>query len=169
MQIHAQEPNIHRSRAEAPTTTGVSLSLDDRLTDQLGRVLGVDGSSDELALARSNRQTLGAMLVRSLSDKTRGEALLAPADVHRIVPRRTWVRRKAEGGLTGAEFDGLYRLVRLQLLADLVFGDSGRAQEWLHSAKARLGGVTPMDFAADSLGHEAVETWLHEIDQGYFA
>lgn len=67
------------------------------------------------------------------------------------------------------EFDGLYRLVRLQLLAELVFGDSRQARDWLHAPKNRLGGATPMAFAADSLGFEAVENWLHEIDQGYFA
>ena len=71
--------------------------------------------------------------------------------------------------LTGAEFDGLYRLVRLQMLAELVFHDSQRAQGWLHSPKARLGGATPMDFSSDSLGFDAVQAWLHEIDQGFFA
>ena len=28
---------------------------------------------------------------------------------------------------------------------------------------------TPIEFAGDTLGYEAVENWLHEIDQGYFA
>ena len=144
-------------------------SLDERLSGRLGAVLGVAGVSDELSLARSDRQVLGATLLRSLSERPRGEPLLAPGDVYRVVPRRTWVRRKAEGALTAPEFDGLYRLVRLRLLAELVFGDAQRAEEWLHSPKARLGGAAPMDFAADSLGYEAVETWLHEIDQGFLA
>ena len=98
-----------------------------------------------------------------------GQNLLAPADVYRIVPRRTWVRRKAEARLSRDEFDGLYRLVRVQTLAELVFGDAARAKAWLHSPKERLGGTAPMDFAADTLGFEAVQAWLHEIDQGYFA
>ncbi len=149
---------------------GLSVPLDDRLTDRLGAVLRTRGrAADELSLARTDRSVLAASLLRSLTDKSDGERLLAPADVYRVVPRRTWIRRKAEGGLTSAEFDGLYRLVRLQLLAELVFQDQQRAREWLHSPKARLGDVAPMDFAADSLGHEAVESWLHEIDQGYFA
>ena len=148
---------------------GMNLPLESRLADSLGGALGMDRASDEMTLARTDRKTLAAMLMRTLTDKSTGESLLAPADVYRVVPRRTWVRRKAEGGLTGAEFDGLYRLVRLQLLASLVFQDSARAAEWLHSPKTRLGGAAPMDFAADSLGYEAVESWLHEIDQGYFA
>jgi len=172
MQNHLTQDGIATGRvgaSHAVARGGAPISLEDRLTDHLGDLLGVAGSADELALARADRKTLGAMLMRSLTDKSRAEQLLVPADVYRIVPRRTWVRRKAEGGLTGAEFDGLYRLVRLQLLANLVFQDPRRAGEWMHSPKARLGGVAPMDFAADSLGCEAVEGWLHEIDQGYFA
>lgn len=140
------------------------LALEDRLTERLGLALGVRRATDELALARADRKRLAAMLLRSLEH----DQLLTPADVQRIVPRRTWIRRKAEGQLTPAEFDGLYRLVRLQLLAELVFDDVARAREWLHSPKARLGGASPLDFAADSLGFEAVQSWLHEIDQGYF-
>lgn len=142
-----------------------TLSLQDRLSDKLSGVLGMDSAADELTLARTDRKRLGAMLLRTLS----GERVLEPADVYRVIPRRTWVRRKGEGTLTPAEFDSLYRLVRLRLLADLVFDDRQRAHDWLHTPKTRLGGVAPMDFAADSLGFEAVENWLHEIDQGYFA
>jgi putative toxin-antitoxin system antitoxin component (TIGR02293 family) len=157
-----------------PVQNGAALAdpgspLEARLAESLGDVLGMERASDEMTLARADRKHLADMLLRSLAHKAKGQVLLAPADVYRIVPRRTWVRRKAEGGLTGAEFDGLYRLVRLQLLASLVFQDSRRASEWLHSPKSRLGGAAPMDFAADSLGYEAVESWLHEIDQGFFA
>lgn len=143
----------------------MELSLQDRLTSRLGGVLGMVAPADEMSLARTDRKQLGGMLLRTLV----GERLLAPADVYRIVPRRTWIRRKSEGSLTTAEFDGLYRMVRLYLLAELVFGDGARARDWLHSPKKRLDGMTPMEFASDSLGFEAVENWLHEIDQGYFA
>lgn len=139
--------------------------VQDRLSRQLSQVLGLAPTADEFQLARTDRRALGAQLVRHLAD----QPLLAPADLYRIVPRRTWIRRKAAGQLTAAEFDGLYRLVRLQLLAELVLGDAARAKAWLHSPKARLGGATPIDFAADTLGHEAIESWLHEIDEGYFA
>ena len=140
-------------------------SLQDRLTDRLGTALGIPAASDELALARTHRSTLGARLIETLTAKR----LLAPSDLYRVIPRRTWLRRKADHALTPAEFDGLFRLVRLQLLAELVFGDAERAREWLHTGKARLDGATPVDFAGDTLGFEAVENWLYEIDQGYFA
>jgi hypothetical protein len=57
--------------------------------------------------------------------------------------------------------------VRLRLLGTRVFQDLQRADEWLHSPKERPGGVASMDFAAGSLGCEAVETWLHETDRGH--
>jgi putative toxin-antitoxin system antitoxin component (TIGR02293 family) len=117
------------------------------------------------ALAGANRVQLG----RALLGRVRDERLLAPADVQRVIPRRTWLRRKAGQPLSATEFDGLYRLVRLQALAELVFGDAERARHWLHSPKTRLDGASPLDFAADMLGYEAIESWLHEIDQGYSA
>jgi uncharacterized protein (DUF2384 family) len=79
------------------------------------------------------------------------------------------LRRKAGQPLSSAEFDGLYRLVRLQALAELVFDDSAKAAARLRQPKQRLNGATPLDFATDALGFEAIESWLHEIDQGYFA
>lgn len=143
----------------------MNTSIDDSLSHKLGQIFGLTSGATEGALARADRQQLGAALLRNLED----QALLAPADVHRIVPRRTWLRRKAEAALSRDEFDGLYRLVRVQALAELVFGDAERARAWLHSPKERLGGATPMAYAADTLGFEAVQAWLYEIDQGWFA
>jgi putative toxin-antitoxin system antitoxin component (TIGR02293 family) len=146
----------------------MEVTIDDRLAGSLGGMLGMSASADEISLARADRDALGGRLLKALT-RPSTKALLAPADVYRIIPRRTWIRRKAEGKLTVPEFDGLYRLVRLQTLTELVFQDADRAQAWLNSPKERLGGATPMDFAADLLGYEAVQSWLHEIDQGYFA
>lgn len=146
----------------------MNITLDDQLSGSLGGLLGLPGAIDETALARTDRSTLGTRLLKALT-RPAPRALLAPADVYRIIPRRTWIRRKAEGSLTVPEFDGLYRLVRLQTLTELVFQDADRARAWLNSPKERLGGATPMDFAGDLLGYEAVQSWLHEIDQGYFA
>lgn len=141
----------------------MSGSVDSHLSRELGRIFGLKSGATEEALALADRQQLGSALLRQLEDR----ALLAPADVHRIVPRRTWARRKTGAALSRDEFDGLYRLVRVQALAELVFGDAERARAWLHSPKERLGGATPMAFAADTLGFEAVQAWLHEIDQGW--
>jgi putative toxin-antitoxin system antitoxin component (TIGR02293 family) len=146
----------------------MEMTLDDQLAGSLGGLLGMSTSADETALARADRHALGNRLLKALT-RPGPKALLAPADLYRIVPRRTWIRRKAEGRLTMSEFDGLYRLVRLQTLTELIFQDADRAHAWLNSPKERLGGATPMDFAADLLGYEAVQSWLHEIDQGYFA
>jgi putative toxin-antitoxin system antitoxin component (TIGR02293 family) len=140
--------------------------LEDRLSGKLSELFGlpVDGG-EEWALATTDRAQLGSALL----SRVRDEQLLAPADVQRVIPRRTWLRRKAGQPLSSAEFDGLYRLVRLQALAELVFDDSAKAAAWLRQPKQRLNGATPLDFATDALGFEAIESWLHEIDQGYFA
>jgi uncharacterized protein (DUF2384 family) len=114
----------------------MNANLESTLSRTLGQALGLTSCASEMALARADREQLGAALMHSLT----GQNLLSPADVYRIVPRRTWSRRKAEVRLSRDEFDGLYRLVRVQTLAELVFGDAVRAQ-----------------------------AWLHEIDQGYFA
>lgn len=143
----------------------MNVSIDLHLSRKLGQIFGLKSGATEESLALADRQQLGAALLRNLED----QALLAPADVHSIVPRRTWSRRKTGAPLSRDEFDGLYRLVRVQALAELVFGDAERARAWLHSPKERLGGAAPMAFAADTLGFEAVQAWLHEIDQGYFA
>jgi putative toxin-antitoxin system antitoxin component (TIGR02293 family) len=143
----------------------VDIALDNHLSQRLGRIFGLKSGATDLTLARTDREQLGAALLRSLEE----QPLLSPADIHRIVPRRTWLRRRAEARLSRDEFDGLYRLVRTQALAELVFGDAERARAWLHGPKERLGGATPMACAADTLGFEAVQSWLHEIDQGWFA
>ena len=112
----------------------MDITLDDRLTGRLGSMLGMSSAADETSLARTDRSTLGSRLLKALT-RPAAKALLAPADVYRIVPRRTWIRRKAEGTLTVPEFDGLYRLVRLQTLTELVFQDADRAHAWLNSPK----------------------------------
>ena len=143
----------------------MDIALESSLSQRLGHIFGLKSGATELALAGSDREQLGAALLRSLSE----EPLLSPVDIHRIVPRRTWLRRRAQARLSRDEFDGLYRLVRTQALAELVFGDAERARAWLHSPKERLGGAAPMAWATDTLGFEAVQSWLHEIDQGWFA
>lgn len=143
----------------------MDVSADLHLSRKLGQIFGLPSPATEEALAMADRQQLGTALLSHLES----QSLLAPADIQSIVPRRTWTRRKAGAGLSRDEFDGLYRLVRIQALAEVVFGDAKRARAWLHSPKERLAGATPMAFAADTLGFEAVQAWLHEIDQGWFA
>jgi putative toxin-antitoxin system antitoxin component (TIGR02293 family) len=140
-------------------------SADLHLSRKLGTIFGLPSGATEDALAKADRQQLGAALLGHLEN----QSLLASADIQSIVPRRTWTRRKAGAALSRDEFDGLYRLVRIQALAEVVFGDTERAKAWLHGPKERLSGATPMAFAGDTLGFEAVQAWLHEIDQGWFA
>ena len=100
------------------------IALERSLSQRLGHIFGLKSGATELTLAGSDREQLGVALLRSLND----EPLLSPVDIHRIVPRRTWLRRRAQARLSRDEFDGLYRLVRTQALAELVFGDAERAR-----------------------------------------
>jgi putative toxin-antitoxin system antitoxin component (TIGR02293 family) len=158
-------PTVAPGVTEPAPVYGAALPLDDRLAMQLQVLLGLPSAdADEWALANAER----AAMSRALLDRLVSETLLPSADVQRIIPRRTWVRRKGGEPLTTAEFDGLFHLVRVQTLAELVFGDQAQAHAWLRQPKQRLGGRTPMDYASDALGAEAIERWLHEIDQGFF-
>ncbi|MFM2065651.1 MAG: hypothetical protein RLZZ584_560 [Pseudomonadota bacterium] len=152
--------------AQAQPQAPARVLLEDRLSGRLGEVFGLAANeTDAWALATTDRARLG----NALLSRVRDEQLLAPADVQRVIPRRTWLRRKAGQPLSPTEFDGLYRLVRLQALAELVFGDAAQAARWLRQPKQRLNGATPLYFAADALGVEAFEAWLHEIDEGFLA
>ena len=113
----------------------MSPSIESGLSRRLGQLFGLKSGATEATLANADRQALGAALLRILESLE----LLASADVYRVVPRRTWLRRKAEVRLSRDEFDGLYRRVRVQALAELVFGDAARARAWLHGPKERLG------------------------------
>lgn len=140
-------------------------TLEDRFTARLTGALGLKSGAGDVGLAKAERAALGRALISAVVD----ERALSPSEVHRVVPRRTWIRRKVEGKLAPAEFDGLYRLLRLRTLAELVFDDQAQADEWLASPKRRLGGKSPSEFAQDWLGQQVVENWLHEIDQGSLA
>jgi len=71
--------------------------------------------------------------------------------------------------LNQREFISADRLAGMLSFAEQVFGDAELANAWLRSPKQRLGGAAPAAYAADTLGFEAVQAWLHEIDQGWLA
>lgn len=67
-------------------------NLESTLSRTLGQALGLPSGANEMALARADREQLGTALMHRLT----GQNLLSPADVYRVVPRRTWIRRKAD-------------------------------------------------------------------------
>jgi putative toxin-antitoxin system antitoxin component (TIGR02293 family) len=89
--------------------------------------------------------------------------------VHSVVPRRTWIRRKASGVLDASEFDALYRVLRIRTLAALVFGSRAQAEAWLDTPKSRLGARRRFGSLATRSARQAVENWLHKTVQGFLA
>ena len=94
---------------------------------------------------------------------------LTREDIRMIIPDRTLERRLAAGEpLKVEEGDALARLLRVVSQARSVFGDSTRADEWLHSPNPSLGGGVPMRMARTDLGGREVEAVLGRIAHGVF-
>jgi putative toxin-antitoxin system antitoxin component (TIGR02293 family) len=87
--------------------------------------------------------------------------VLDPADF----PRSTFSRRKKQKKrLTSNESDRLYRVTRLFGRAVEVLGDESVAQQWMHTPKRALGGVSPLVMARTDAGAQEVEDLLGRIE-----
>ena len=84
-----------------------------------------------------------------------------------IIPQRTR-RHRAERGqkLTMDESDRTVRLLRVQTIAEDVFGDHGKAATWLRRPLGELGGETPLVIAQTEAGARVIETILAKIAWG---
>jgi putative toxin-antitoxin system antitoxin component (TIGR02293 family) len=84
-----------------------------------------------------------------------------------IIPERTQRHRKAKRQpLTVAESDRVVRLMRIQALAEDVFGDAEKANRWLRENLAILDGKPPLELARTESGARVVEQMLAKIDWG---
>jgi putative toxin-antitoxin system antitoxin component (TIGR02293 family) len=61
------------------------------------------------------------------------------------------------------------RALAVRALADRVFGDEKKADDWLHRPNASLSGQKPADLLKDELGAAVVREILEQIDHGIFA
>jgi transcriptional regulator with XRE-family HTH domain len=61
------------------------------------------------------------------------------------------------------------RVQRTIQQAERVFGDSRKAQRWLHKPKRALNGQTPFEILTDEAGARRVEEMLYQIDDGMHA
>jgi putative toxin-antitoxin system antitoxin component (TIGR02293 family) len=85
------------------------------------------------------------------------------------IPERTLARRKREGRLNSEESSRLIRLARVVSRGEQVFEDLDAAVDWLKSANASLGGITPLSLLDTDIGAECVMDTLGRIEQGIFA
>jgi putative toxin-antitoxin system antitoxin component (TIGR02293 family) len=86
------------------------------------------------------------------------------------IPRRTLVRRKAEGRFSSDESDRLLRAARVFGRAlDLFDGDRDAALEWLSEPQIALGGSVPLDVARTEVGAHEVELLALRIEHGVYS
>ena len=100
--------------------------------------------------------------------KAVGRAGFSDGEVDRfIIPQRTR-RHRAERGqpLTVDESDRTVRLLRVQTIAEDVFGDHARAATWLRRPLGELGGESPLVIAQTEAGARVIETILAKIAWG---
>jgi putative toxin-antitoxin system antitoxin component (TIGR02293 family) len=136
------------------------------LVEDIGRKLGGEPvlgaaihSQSDLALAVRNGLPLAAL-------KGLAEAGLSEREIEEfVIPQRTR-RHRAERKqpLTVEESDRAVRILRIQSLAEEVFGD--KAHRWLRRPLAELGGETPMTMGRTETGGRIVETILGKIAWG---
>jgi putative toxin-antitoxin system antitoxin component (TIGR02293 family) len=88
----------------------------------------------------------------------------------KVISLRTFKRRKAnEQVLEQDESDRLLRVVSIVAAAEDTFGNSIKAQEWLHRQSRALDGETPLAMADTDRGARAVEALLGRIGHGIAA
>ena len=86
------------------------------------------------------------------------------------IPRRTLVRRKAEGRFSMEESDRLLRAARVfSRAADLFEGDRDAALKWLTDPQPAFGGAVPLDLAVTELGAREVEALVLRLEHGVFS
>ena len=61
---------------------------------------------------------------------------------------------------------GVTRMMEVQALADLVFGDEAAAEEWLRRPNAAMSGQVPAELMKDDLGAAVVLETLQQIAHG---
>ncbi|MCG7868784.1 MAG: DUF2384 domain-containing protein [Candidatus Thiodiazotropha taylori] len=82
---------------------------------------------------------------------------------------RTYARRKqANQDLTPLESDRLYRLAKIESLAEDVLGDQETANDWLQSPNRALGAI-PLELLDTEAGTDQVETILTRIEHGVYS
>ncbi|MCC7530579.1 MAG: DUF2384 domain-containing protein [Candidatus Melainabacteria bacterium] len=94
------------------------------------------------------------------------ERVLVREDLQKIIPTRTWARRRLEGVLNQSETDSLLRLAELFDRAVDTFADVDKAISWLRSPCRALGGKVPIEIAYLSSGAAEVERELGRIAYG---
>ena len=86
------------------------------------------------------------------------------------LPKATYSRKLKQGDQLAADTsDRLFRLARITVRAEEVFGDEAVALDWLRTPNQALGAERPYDLLDTDAGVEAVEDELGRIEYGVYA
>lgn len=84
-----------------------------------------------------------------------------------IIPARTLRHRKTKREpLSLEESDRVVRLARIQALAEDVFGNTNKANQWLREKLGVLDGKSPLEVARTESGARLIEEVLAKLDWG---
>jgi putative toxin-antitoxin system antitoxin component (TIGR02293 family) len=87
-----------------------------------------------------------------------------------VIPARTLKhRRERKEPLNLDESDRLARVAKMYELAVKVYKDRNDGREWLTSSMRRFDGKTALSMLRTEAGERAVQDFLIQIDEGYFA
>lgn len=87
-----------------------------------------------------------------------------------LINRRTLRhRRQKSESLSSDEGDRLYRLSRIVVLAEDVFGNQEKAARWLSKPRRALDGLSALEAIKTTPGFLAVEELLEQLRHGYVA
>ena len=150
MALAATETALERKEEVVEILGGKKL-LGGSLDSQLKLMVAV-----RLGLPYGSVESVGDRL--ELSDEAISNAI--------AISRRTLIRRKAEGRLSGEESDRLLRLARVASLAMETLGSTAKAAHWLKQPNRALGNQTPLSMMDNDIGVRQVESLLDHIEYG---
>ena len=92
---------------------------------------------------------------------------ISPQERDRIIHPKT-LKTKSAGNqlLTLDESDRLFRFAHITAMAEIMFGDEGKAKQWLSKPKARFLGKSPSAMVTTSHGTHLVEEMLIQVSEG---
>lgn len=104
-----------------------------------------------------------ASLIKSLCD----DGTISPEERDRIIPLKTLKRKLVSNQLlTVDEGDRLFRFAHITAMANVIFGDAGKAKQWLSKPKSRFSGKSPTAMLTTTHGTHRVEEMLIKVAEG---
>nr|WP_254176676.1 antitoxin Xre/MbcA/ParS toxin-binding domain-containing protein [Pseudomonas fluorescens]ARJ57971.1 hypothetical protein [Pseudomonas fluorescens] len=106
---------------------------------------------------------LSASMIMSLCDV----GTISPEERDRIIPLKTLKTQLVSNQLlTVDESDRLFRFVHIIAMAEVIFGDAGKAKQWLSKPKSRFSGKSPTAMLTTTHGTHRVEEMLIQVAEG---